>query len=106
MPTVSVIMANYCGAAHLERALSSVLAQTMIDLEVIVSDDNSPDDSVAVVAQVMRRDPRVRLITTEVNGGPAKARNRALNVAEAAGSRSSIRRHHPPGTPAAASHRC
>jgi succinoglycan biosynthesis protein ExoO len=80
-PLVSVIMANYGGARHLPRALSSVLAQTLAHIEVIVSDDASPDDSIAVVQGFMQRDDRVRLISAPSNGGPARARNRALDAA-------------------------
>ena len=82
-PLVSVIMANYRGGRYIERALDSVLAQTMRDIEVIVSDDASPDDSVRRVLEVQRRDSRVRLVLAEGNGGPARCRNRAL--AEASG---------------------
>lgn len=82
-PLVSVIMANYRGGRYIERALDSILAQTMSDIEVIVSDDASPDDSVARVLDVQRRDPRVRLVLAQENGGPARCRNRAL--AEARG---------------------
>jgi len=80
-PTISVIMANYRCAQHLPAALRSVLSQTVRDLEVIVSDDASPDDSVAAVQEFVRRDPRVRLVTTPQNGGPGAARNKALDLA-------------------------
>ncbi|WEX08175.1 glycosyltransferase family 2 protein [Chelativorans sp. AA-79] len=80
-PLVSVIMANYRSAEHLPAALDSVLAQTVRDLEVIVSDDASPDESADVVRRYMERDPRVQLITTDKNSGPASARNRALEAA-------------------------
>lgn len=80
-PRVSVIMANYNGAAHIAAAISSVLAQSMADLELIVSDDASSDDSVAIVCRMMARDSRVRLVEADANGGPAAARNRALDVA-------------------------
>lgn len=83
IPTVSVIMANYRGGATIARALQSVLSQTMADLEVIVADDASADDSVAVVSAIMAQDSRVRLIAAEQNGGPARTRNLAL--AEARG---------------------
>lgn len=78
IPTVSVIMANYRGGATLARALESVLAQTMGNLEIIVSDDASPDDSVSVVTSIMARDERVRLLASPQNGGPARTRNLAL----------------------------
>jgi succinoglycan biosynthesis protein ExoO len=77
-PLISVIMANYQGGRYIERAIGSVLAQTMDDLEVIVSDDDSTDDSVAVVARLAASDPRLRLVRADQNGGPARCRNRAL----------------------------
>ena len=82
-PVISVVMANYRAAAYLPAALESVLAQTVRDIEVIVSDDASPDESAAIVRQFTARDPRVRLVEARENGGPAAARNRAL--AEARG---------------------
>jgi len=80
-PLVSIIMANFRGAEYLAAALDSVLAQTVGDLEVIVSDDASPDNSTDIVQHYMARDERVRLITTDENRGPAAARNRALEAA-------------------------
>lgn len=78
---VSVIMANYRGAEHLSAAITAVLRQTHADLELIVSDDASPDQSVALVRKAMAADPRVRLIEAKVNAGPSAARNRALDAA-------------------------
>ena len=43
--TVTIIMANYCGADYLAAAIESVLRQTHADLELIVSDDASTDAS-------------------------------------------------------------
>jgi len=83
-PIVSVIMANYQGAAHIGAALASVLGQTFSSLEVIVSDDASSDASLAIVQAAMRSDSRVRLIEAPANGGPARARNRALEAARGA----------------------
>ncbi|AZL58136.1 glycosyltransferase family 2 protein [Tabrizicola piscis] len=74
-------MANYRGARHLSAAMASVLRQTYADLELIVSDDASPDGSSAVVRAAMATDDRVRLIETAQNAGPAAARNRALDLA-------------------------
>lgn len=78
---VSVIMANYRGAEHLSAAITSVLRQSHADLEVIVSDDASPDDSLAIVRAAAAGDDRVRLIEAAANAGPAAARNRALEIA-------------------------
>ena len=81
-PTVSVIMANYNDAAHLSDAIGSVQRQSLRDLEIIVSDDASSDGSVSIVTGLMTKDPRIRLIRSQRNDGPAAARNRALDVAK------------------------
>jgi succinoglycan biosynthesis protein ExoO len=78
MPSVSVIMANYNGAAFMGAALETALAQTLPPLEVIVADDASRDASAEVVRRVAMRDPRVRLLEASANAGPAAARNRAI----------------------------
>ena len=81
-PFVSVIIANYNGAAHLADAIGSVQRQSLRNLEIIVSDDASTDDSIRIVIGLMEADPRIRLIRSERNCGPAAARNRALAVAK------------------------
>lgn len=80
-PRVSVIMANYNGAAHLTDALSSALSQTVTDIEVIVVDDASTDHSADLADQVAKKDSRVKVHRAVSNGGPGAARNRALDVA-------------------------
>lgn len=80
-PLVSIIMANYRGGRFLEAALTSALSQTAGNIEIIVSDDASPDNSVEIIRSVMAKDDRVKLIEAPQNGGPAKARNRALDAA-------------------------
>ncbi|MEP0566355.1 MAG: glycosyltransferase [Paracoccaceae bacterium] len=76
-PRLSVIMANYNGSAHLREAVNSVLRQSMADLELIVSDDCSTDDSLAILSTI--DDERLRVVTSEKNTGPAETRNRALD---------------------------
>lgn len=80
-PMASVIMANYNGAAYLAEAIQSLQQQTLHDLEIIVSDDGSQDRSCDIVAWFMADDPRVHLIQSARNCGPAAARNKALAVA-------------------------
>jgi succinoglycan biosynthesis protein ExoO len=80
-PRVSVITANYNGARHLAAAVRSVLAQSLTDLELIVADDCSTDDSLAVIAEAAAGDPRVLILPHDRNTGPGAARNRALAAA-------------------------
>ncbi len=80
-PTVSVVMPAYNGATLIGETLASLQGQTFADFEVIVVDDHSTDDTLAVARAWP--DPRVRVIQTPENGGPVKARN--LGVAHARG---------------------
>jgi len=75
---VSVVIPLYQKAAHVQRALESVLSQTYAKLEVIVVDDGSTDGGGEVVRRC--KDSRVKLVTQK-NCGAGAARNRG--VAEA-----------------------
>jgi glycosyltransferase involved in cell wall biosynthesis len=77
-PTVSVVMANFNGAAYLTDAIRSVQKQSLRELEIIVSDDASTDNSIELITGLMAQDRRIRLVRGKRNGGPAAARNRAL----------------------------
>lgn len=81
MTCVSIVTANYNGAKYLRAAIASVLAQTLPDFELIIADDASTDDSLAVIAAAAGDDPRVRVLPAIRNSGPAGARNRALSLA-------------------------
>ena len=81
-PGVSIVMANHNGGRFIEAAIASVLAQDMANLELLIADDASTDDSAERVATIAARDGRVRLLPATRNEGPAAARNRALDVAQ------------------------
>lgn len=81
-PTVSVIMANFNGARFVGAAIASVVCQTLRSWELIVIDDASTDDSVAVAIRAAGGDSRVRVVRQMQNGGAAAARNRGIEVAE------------------------
>lgn len=78
-PRVSVVVPVYNGAAFLARALDSALVQNLPDMELIVVDDGSTDNS----AEVAYRHPGEVSVIRQLNQGPAGARNRG--VAQARG---------------------
>ena len=78
---VSVIIANYNGGEFIADAIRSACRQTIRNIEIIVSDDSSTDSSVRIVESLIAEDDRIRLVRSDVNGGPAAARNRALGIA-------------------------
>lgn len=78
---VTVIIPAYNAQATLADTVTSVLAQTYDQLQVMVVDDGSSDDTVAIAERCGRSDPRVRCLT-QSNGGVARARNTGLALAE------------------------
>ncbi|WP_372623160.1 glycosyltransferase family 2 protein [Falsiroseomonas sp.] len=80
-PVASILVAAYRAEAHLAHALSSALAQTCREIEVVVVDDGSDDATFAVAEAFARRDPRVVALRHARNLGPAAARNTALAAA-------------------------
>jgi glycosyltransferase involved in cell wall biosynthesis len=77
---VSVILPTYNRRAVLADAIEAVQAQTHSDLELIVVDDGSTDDTEAMMAGVVKDDPRVRYIK-QANAGSNAARNAGLDQA-------------------------
>ena len=80
MPSISVIIPAYNIAGFLPRALDSILNQTFKDIEVIVVDDGSKDDTGKVCDEYAVRDPRVRALHQK-NSGAHAARNVAMDNA-------------------------
>ena len=83
-PLVSIVMPVYNAAAYLEAALSSVLGQTLRELELICVDDCSSDGSLALLEARAATDPRLTVVRAERNGGPGSARNLGLSRARGA----------------------
>jgi len=79
MPTFSVIIPTYNRADSLRAAVCSVLAQTVKDLEVLVCDDGSSDNSREVISAI--GDSRVRWLDCGRNGRPAIPRNCGIKEA-------------------------
>lgn len=75
-PKVSVCIPTYKGAATVGAAIESVLAQTFCDLELVVIDDGSPDNTVEVVSSFS--DTRLRYIRNVGNLGPEGNWNRCV----------------------------
>ncbi len=70
-PRISVILPTYNRARGLETAISAALAQTYSDLELLVVDDGSTDDTFDVIEQLRARDPRVIHVRNARNIGLA-----------------------------------
>ena len=78
MPEVSVVLPVFNGARSIARAVRSILDQTLREIELIVVDDGSTDETIAIVRGI--RDPRLRLIQC-AHRGVAAAANSATELA-------------------------
>ena len=74
---ISIVIPTYNASRFIPDLLGSIFKQAVDDMEVIIVDDCSTDNSVELVKQ-----HPVRLIEMERNGGPAKARNRGVREAK------------------------
>lgn len=81
-PLLSVIIPVYNGADHLEETITHIEKSEYKNLEILVIDDGSTDDSSAIVVGLMQKDERIRYLHQENRGIPA-ARN--MGIEKAAG---------------------
>jgi glycosyltransferase involved in cell wall biosynthesis len=77
-PLVTVVLPTYNRARSIALAIRTVLDQSLRDLELLVVDDGSKDDTAAVVGGLAAKDPRIRFLPQAKNAGAAAARNVAL----------------------------
>lgn len=80
-PWLSVLVAACNVASYIEATIRSVLSQADADVELLVVDDASSDDTAARVARLATVDPRVRLLRNARNQGVARTRARLVGAA-------------------------
>src|SRR5262245_12741967 len=80
-PRVTIGMPVYNGQAYLAHAIESVLGQSFSDLELIISDNGSTDETRAIAEEYAARDDRVRYLRSDTNRGAAWNYRRAFDVA-------------------------
>lgn len=79
-PKISIIIPAYNTSRYITKAIESALEQTEQNIEVIVVDDASTDNTVEVVKSFT--DKRLKILVNETNKGPSYSRNRALKEAK------------------------
>jgi hypothetical protein len=80
-PTVSIIMAAYNAANTVGYAIRSILAQEHGNIELLICDDASGDETMAAITREVVGDERVRIFRSEANQGTYNVRNALLAVA-------------------------
>jgi len=81
-PLVSVIIPAHNCEQFIRGSIQSALNQTVTNLEVLVIDDASTDNSYAILSQIATQDSRVLLYQNTTNMGVANTRNRGIDLAQ------------------------
>ena len=77
---ISVIVPVYNVEDYLEECINSILSQTYTNLEILIVNDGSTDNSLEILQKFSQKDSRISVFTTE-NGGLSSARNYAIDRA-------------------------
>ena len=79
---VSVIMPTFNASRYLADSIESILSQTYTNLELLITDDCSTDDTRNILKEFSERDKRVKVKFLKENSGPGVARNRSIERAK------------------------
>lgn len=82
MIKISIIVPVYNTGQYLERCLNSVINQNFKEIEIIIINDCSTDNSLDIIKKYMQIDKRIVLINKEKNGGLSAARNSGIEIAK------------------------
>ena len=80
-PKLSIVIPIYNAEVYLKECLDSIINQTFKNVEIIIVDDCSPDNSEAIVLEYMSKDPRIKYIKHEHNRSVLQARNTGITNA-------------------------
>lgn len=80
---LSVVIPTYNREKTIERSVNSILNQKLEDWELIIIDDCSTDNTIAIVQELIAKDNRIKLFQQPENGGANRARNKGIELASA-----------------------
>ena len=80
MPKISLIVPVYNVQKYIGQCLESLVNQTLEDIEIIVVDDGSPDESYKIYEEYAAKDSRIKIIKKK-NAGVSEARNTGIDNA-------------------------
>ena len=68
-PLVSVALCTYNGAAYLPEQLETIINQSYVNLEIVISDDGSTDNTTRIIKEFQQKDHRIKFFQNETNLG-------------------------------------
>ena len=82
-PLVSLLIPTFNSALTVADAIDSCVQQTYQNLEILVYDEASKDDTREIIYAAAKKDPRIRVLTSDKNSGPVRAWRVLLHEAKA-----------------------
>ena len=77
-PKISIIISIYNGEAYLKTAILSIQNQDMKDIEIVIVDDHSKDNSIKLIKEIMLSEPRIVLYRNDENRGALYTKSRGV----------------------------
>ena len=77
-PKISVTITNYNGEGFLKKAIRSVQNQNFKEIEIIIIDDFSKDNSLKIIKELMKEDPRIKLLKNNENKGALYTKTKGI----------------------------
>jgi len=79
---VTVVMPAYNTELTIKKSIKSVLSQTYSNLELVIVNDASSDETLSIVESLATKDKRIQVISNQSNSGVAASRNKAIEIAK------------------------
>ena len=80
-PKVSIIVPIYNSEKYMNKCIESILNQTLTEIEIILVNDGSTDNSGKIIDNYAKKDNRIKVIHQQ-NSGPSVARNKGISTAK------------------------
>ena len=77
-PIISIVISTFNGEVYLKPAVRSIQNQNFLNIEIIIVDDGSKDNTVRVVKELMEEDRRIKLICNGINRGTLYTKTRGV----------------------------
>ena len=81
-PKISIVIPIYNGEKYLKSAITSIQNQDLKDIEIVMVDDFSDDDSVKLIKKIMKKEPRIKLYKNDENKGILYTKSKGVNLAK------------------------
>ncbi len=81
-PLISIVMSAYNVEEYISQAIESILCQTFKDFELIIIDDHSTDNTLGIIKDFVKKDPRIKIVNNRKNLKIAASLNKGIKLSK------------------------